>query len=1165
MTLAFLPNWAKRSVTFLTRTTAVAAARVASWRALASAILLLLGPATLIADETPASTEDTGFEVPDGFEVTLFADDSLAHNIYSMTFDSQGRLVVSGPGYVRRLVDDDRDGCADRSETFCEGPATGAQGMCFVGDDLICTADGSLLRYRDDDRDSVADGSPQRWTALKNSEHGAHAIIQGPDGWLYAVCGNDAGVSRDHVRHVGSPVQAPRCGAILRVSTDGKQFEVLADGFRNSYDLAFHAAGNLFTVDSDGERDHHLPWYTPTRLFDVAAGRSHGWMHDGHQRSWNRPESFADNVDRVAELGRGSPTGLVCYQHTSFPERYREGIFSACWTLGRIYFMPLAVEGATYRAVPEIFMRTTGNVGFAPCDLEVSPSGDLFVAIGGRQTRGGVFRIRYIGGSTRETLSAFDEDALTLDGVLDSPQPFSSWSRARWKPAAEQLGAEELLVAVNDTSAPTARRVRAVEILVELFGGLPLDVAGELARERDATLVARVAWAVGLNREDVAARQLLAGFTAHADPRVMRAAWEGLARQKSLSRDLDPAPHWLAGLASSDRRVRAATVACGERAGRVSFAETMHRQTIGAIPDSLPPRVQLSRLWIERPQATINRDWSERCVRTCRDVFDRTTDAELRLEAVRLMQFAVGDIKLGEAGPELAVGYEAGKLVAVPDVLRLETGGTLAGRFPTGHAELDRELARLLAMLRCKSPMLPEAIATRWSKESSVPDDVHYLMVMAQLSDPREPTVSRATSAALLALDVKLTAGGLFVSRNWPERVQETFDRLVANDNTLVAAILADTSFGRAGHSMFVLRMPKEMQVQAARRLLEVARSADVEDATAWTAELVDVLAYLPPDEVYPALREQTDNFAVRDAVVAALAEHPQSLDRERFVESLSSPQADAVERAAGALLQLDSPVSPREIARAIMALRQLTQVAPAAAMEMPIAGALGEPVEAPFRRQRMVLTSLLRHWTGKDLGNSSSGVAGTTAADSDRPSEVLDAWMTWFAETYPDEAAQLSPATGVNVSAWQARLAGIDWTAADAERGAKLFERATCHRCHVGANRLGPDLAGAADRLSREDLVAALVDPSRDVSPLYRTTLVGTHDGNVYHGLVVYDSPEGLLLQTGPDTTIRVTGEELAVRQESTQSLMPTGLLDSFTNEEVADLYAYLKTLRPK
>ena len=181
----------------------------------------------------------------------------------------------------------------------------------------------------------------------------------------------------------------------MRFSAEGKPLDVYAHGFRNPYDLDFDAAGHLLTVDSDGERDHHLPWYAPTRLFDVAQGMEHGWLLQGWARGWNRPQSYFDNVERMVEIGRGSPTGVVAYRHQAFPEHYRGGVFSACWTLGRVYYFPLTPEGATCKSKLEIFLQTTGDVGFAPCDLAVGPSGDLFVAIGGRRTRGSVFRVHW--------------------------------------------------------------------------------------------------------------------------------------------------------------------------------------------------------------------------------------------------------------------------------------------------------------------------------------------------------------------------------------------------------------------------------------------------------------------------------------------------------------------------------------------------------------------------------------------------------------------------------------------------------------------------------------------------------------------------------------------------------------------------------------------------
>ena len=54
-------------------------------------VVLLAFPAALVAEEH-------GLGVPEGFEVSLYADDVLAHDIFSMTVDAQGRVVVAGAG-----------------------------------------------------------------------------------------------------------------------------------------------------------------------------------------------------------------------------------------------------------------------------------------------------------------------------------------------------------------------------------------------------------------------------------------------------------------------------------------------------------------------------------------------------------------------------------------------------------------------------------------------------------------------------------------------------------------------------------------------------------------------------------------------------------------------------------------------------------------------------------------------------------------------------------------------------------------------------------------------------------------------------------------------------------------------------------------------------------
>src|SRR5205085_10382717 len=83
-----------------------------------------------------------------------------------------------------------------------------------------------------------------------------------------------------------------------------------------------------------------------------------------------------------------------------------------------------------------------------------------------------------------------------------------------------------------------------------------------------------------------------------------------------------------------------------------------------------------------------------------------------------------------------------------------------ADAFPTGDPPLDRELARLLAMLEADAPGLLEQIAEKWTSTSRAQDDIHYLMVAARLPGKRSETATKQTAYALNAIHAKLAAAG---------------------------------------------------------------------------------------------------------------------------------------------------------------------------------------------------------------------------------------------------------------------------------------------------------------------------------------------------------------------------------------------------------------------
>ncbi len=1116
--------------------------------------------------------ENLGFRVPDGFEVSLYADDDLAHDIYSMTVDSHGRVVVAGRGYVKILHDDDRDGTADRATLFSDRPKSGAHGMYFDGDDLLCSGDDALMKLRDSDGDGVADGEPEIWSRLRSPEHGANGIVKGPDGWIYVACGNDAGVSEKHASTPYSPVKKPQCGAIVRFSPDGKKSEIFAHGFRNPYDLDFNEHGHLFTVDADGERDQYLPWYAPNRLFDVAQGMHHGWVLKGWSRSWNRPAYFYDSVERLVEIGRGSPTGLVVYRHRQFPEHYRGGVFSACWTLGRVYYFPLTPKGSSYESKTEIFMETTGQIGFAPVDLAVGPEGDLFVAIGGRGTRGSVFRVRY---AKAKPIEQPKEEILQ---VLDADQPLASWSRAKWLPKARNVDAQRFDAVITDDFGDAARRIRCVQIREEL-GGEPTSEAMRSLGGREDPLLRATAARMLCTRNRRFADQIdkaaqgrrdrgfrfgstlkLLVFDSH--PLVRRHAW-------------DVNRFWMSHLASRwstqacdevDRRSRDAAMSLcvelplGKEMGRPSpdpdneTEEELQSRLVSEFSELAESTLSFARdSEGERRQQLAYRSAGQMRVALANpsvkpqpntdilfDIFAFTSDANLRVECLRLVQLACGDVRTTEQQPDFYAGYAPANEDKLPGESKRRIVAHVLKTFPTESRIENFEIARLLGMLATDDASAVLKTLLCISSKSSPSDDIHFLIVASRLPGERDAATTALTSVALVDLHYKMAARKWEPSRNWPLVVGELFEELCKRDPALADTLVARPQFELPEHSLFATRMKGETRRVAARKLLQFAKNAD--DDVRWTSEMVDVVAELPADEVLPVLRERFDeDFGLRDSIVLVLAKNPSEDDRGRLVWALSSPQGSVVHMAAAALAKLSAPGTPDEISAALSTLRSYT--------------AEDRGDRKRFAVVRQTLDGLARHWSGEKI-EIDEGADGKTLAETYRP------WFEWFTRTHPEAAKKLAQSPGVDAAAWAKRLAGIDWNAGDAARGKIVFERRSCHRCHGATGRLGPDLAGAASRFSREDLLAAIYDPNRDVSPLYQTTQITTRGGQTHFGLLVYESPEGTLLQTGPDTTIRVTDEDYGARRASRMSLMPTGLLDGVSDAEIADLYEHMRSL---
>ncbi|HVS34658.1 MAG TPA: hypothetical protein VMS17_03685 [Gemmataceae bacterium] len=1068
--------------------------------------------------------DDLGLRVPPGFRITLYADQDLANDIYAMTLDADGRIVVTSQGWIKRLLDTTGSGKADKAEIIAP-TATGGMGMCFDGGDLYFCGDGWFSRYRAGKEKGTLEPKPEKIIPLAFSEHGGHSMRKGPDGWWCVIGGNDSGIDQRHVTRAGSPIQKPEAGAILRLPPDCKSCEVIAHGFRNPYRFDFNADGEIFTYDSDVEADYFLPWYSPTRLYHVAYAGHHGWRLTGYMRSWARPDYYLDTVDILYPIDRGSPTGVTCYRHDQFPEHYHGGLFACDWTFGKIYYCPLTPDGATYKTKPEVFVEAVGASGFDPTDIAVAPDGSLFVSMGGRKTRGAVYRIEYVGDG-KTPLRRAPEAKTDLDRVLQAHQPLDAWSRAQWGPLARKLGAQPFLDAVADDKADEADRVRAAEVLTELFHGVPVEMV-ENARKWPARVRARIAWSED-RVFDPKSWPALDQLWRCDDPRVQLAVLATLADHVGdLKENLGTVVIGL--IDSSDKRVRQAAARLASLLPEDQWRELTHSKALALDSDGLGE--QLAAQWRHGPGEVRDED-----VHAAVTLLKRGGPARQRLDALRLLMLALGDWRRKDPPAEVYTAYSLQASLEGHEKELEQAQSEIRRWFPSGNELLDEESTRLLAMVEDADDSLPPKIAAMWTPTSSATRDMHYLIVCSRLRGKRDDKAAGQVADAVLGLDRKLEGQAQRNKQNWNARLVEVLTELVKKDPRLPDALLHHKDFVRPAHVALAACLDADDRKTAARMFLAAVKK---DDDFAWSGPLIDLLSLLPAEEVQPIFRRQWSEYGLRDALLLKLTDKPEEVDREKFLTGLESGQAQVVSACLKALAELPRDEEPRRLVPLVRLLRQLTL----------------EPKE---KETRVLVCALLARQTGQPF------VFKEDADDPAALKRIYDPVFAWFEKEHPKEAAMAQGDGDEDPAVWAKVLLAVPWDKGDAGRGEAVFRTRGCVTCHTGTTRLGPDLTGVATRFSRADLFDAIIYPSRDVAPLYRVTRVETRGGQTYFGIIAFESADGLILQTGAATTVRVATPDIASRSPSTRSLMPNGLLKDLKPDDLADLYRFLQTLKP-
>lgn len=1218
------------------------------------------------------SLSHSGFDCPQGFILEAVADDKWVHDAFSMTTDSRGNVVVSGPGYIRTLTDLDSSGRFTRAIDLKATINQGAHGLwCEVGK-YYFVADGGLWVVSDANGDCVADGPRRKVLDLPTGgEHDAHAIRRGPDGWWYLIVGNFASTIGKLKNDPDSPVPQPRAGTLWRISPDFSKRGVWAHGLRNAYDFDFLADGSIVTFDSDEERELTLPWYRQTRVVVLSAGSDAGWLNS----AWADLASRSTMPHTLSRLGRGSPTGVKVYDHTSFPKKYHNATFVQDWTFGRILAIyPQPKDATDANQVPERLMaetvvQTTGKVGFAPTDITVAPDGSLLICSGGRGTTGALYRLRYDSTGTdvnssnvrnsdtkkgdvvatvagneaplvsKQTVkpsenpsenpspksSATPSSTEAIVSCLSAPSPLEAWSRAQWEPIWRRASKEARSNAISNSMSfqsaasnsllvehPAAyslqRRAIQCEVDLQNRGMFASEQRVSLTEFQKLCLTSNTLqsqastsapesfppastrqtawWALGhlpvpatqfnawmqtLNA--VAPPQSTKNFdstdsvpleTIIGDP-VIRAFYEciGLHRGSLPSKGIwETHRAAVSGketrTAETQRTVRQIQLWAASRTNANGINKSTKSEDVAL--DTRAFDASAGRRLFGPNSNAIDAALLDQLAHRCSKKLIAFTSPEV-LEALAILQTSLGDYRFAmpahQAPPtsEVIDGYRCLYGSKMPDTIRENWARwcmIIAGSqtSESWKAIVVPEALRALAMLTPKSPAAVTFCLEQITPSSHPTSDIHALITLSCCNAPRTTEQTLATGDALAGLLGKVKSLAMNTESKWSARLGEIWKRLVEKDPQLPSMFASREKFGTSDDLFWVKLCPEQSQSIGQSRFKQALLRTPLKD---WEADVARYVWSNPKQvtpEVYEYIRKQCAGQSEPTPALAIelLSTNPSKVDYDTFLSAIESNDRSCLTNALNGLSLLPIVDPDREM----IAITQLWS-------RQHQANLPDVKPNAIAKRIRMVAAK-------------SKSEAETNAAKAALPAS--DSWNDWepylkaaLGDKFPESKA-LADATVVSLpTEWQDRVKDINKLVGDVDRGRLIYQASKCASCHGGenantSNALGPSLTGVAKRFSAEDLFRAIFEPNRDISDRYRATKVLTTDGTILVGMKIYDSVDGITLQLADGSLARINQADIEEKAFSGQSLMPAGLVDANSPKELADLYAYLKSL---
>jgi putative membrane-bound dehydrogenase-like protein len=1061
---------------------------------------------------------DHTFTVPDGFEVELICGPPLVQRPISAAFDEEGRVYVTDssgsndkpekqlqekPHRIMRLEDTKGNGHFDKATVFADKMMF-PEGCMWYDGSVYVAAPPSIWKLTDTNNDGVADVR-EEWhqgktlTGCANDLHGPYL---GPDGWIYWCKGAFAQQSYDLPN--GKPFTS-RAAHIFRARPDHSGLEpVMTGGMDNPVGLAWTAEGERILCGT---------------FFDLSApGRRDGLIHAVYGGVYGKVNEVTDEHKKTGDLmpvmtqmGPAAPCAVIRYESRVFGKEYQDNLFVCCFNYHKVTRHILEPDGATFKTKDSDFL-VSDNLDFHPTDVIEDADGSLIVI-----DTGGWYKICCPTSqlSKPDVLGAIYRVRRVGAPKVEDPRGLKiQWGRLSPRDTADLFRDERPAVRKRAISALASKGLPAVAVLDTI-----LESGSDSPELKPKHVGNRMEW---LRQREKLMEQRLASSPYKKDTRE-GAVW-ALTRIELPQARLAT----IVALHDLETGVRLAAYA----------SISLHRDQTGA---------EVARSILN--EATTASEWRiafEALGRTAKfprdaNVFFRLNfDCNtLRLDRDRVLQHSLTYSMMESEQPEPARSL-------------VQSGADFA---PSGLIALD-EMDKTMKSAELTPFLGSQVRSVRKAAMWVLGRHPEWGSGMVEFFRGRIGQLSfYGTNLS------QLQVSGVNIADTEEERAElkHQLAEFSANPDIqrLMRSCLQDSDATRSKRILVLEAMAEARLKQYPADWVNALRLClGAKDPTV-------VRAGITAAGVFSQAKTNTPDFSEALLSIGRFETHPADLRLDALAALPNGLRKVDADLFSFLCTNVDSskPVATRSAAASVLAKARLSQEQ---------LSALADAVKLAGPLEVTKLLGAFEHSTNEAVGLKLFGALKESKALASLRPDLLKTLAAKYPASVQEKASDLMTLLNVDAAKQSAHLQELieECKDGDIRRGQAVFNSpiaacSTCHTLGYMGGKVGPDLTSIGQARSERDLLESIVYPSASFVRSYEPMIVKTKSEEEYTGILKKDAPDEVVLVTGPNAEARIARSDIVEMRPGTVSIMPAGLDQQLSKQELADLLAFLKATK--